>query len=168
MEPNRCSLEIRILAGCCTLSLSFPVLVPTVCLSVSLPLSGVILAIMHKPATRHDKLLPPPPSAPTVLISHSFQSVSQPAHINPSLATSPLLSCHEGPSSLSSFHFSGTFSPSRPARLGEFHPQCGIPHLISRYVGMLGTGQRAVPVIPESAWDYRVHLSKPRPFGCAT
>lgn len=99
-------------------------------------------------------------SSPPVLISHSFQSVSQPAHINPSLATSPLLSCHQGPSSLSSFLSSGTFSPSRPVRVGEFHPQCGIPRLISRYAGMLGTGQRAVPVIPDSAWDYRVHLSK--------
>lgn len=89
--------------------------------------------------------------SPHVLIPHSFQSVSQPAHINPSLATSPLLSCHEGPSSLSSFHFSGTFSPSRPVRVGGFHPQCGIPRLISRNAGMLGTGQQAVPVIPESA-----------------
>lgn len=79
-------------------------------LSVSLPLSGVILAIMYKPATRHDKPLTHPP----VLISHSFQSVSQAAHVNPSLATSPLLGCHGGPSSRYSFHFSGPFSPSRP------------------------------------------------------
>lgn len=156
MEPNGCLLEIRILLGAALSPSLFLFLCQlSVCLSVSLPLSGVILAIMYKPAMRHDKLLLPP-----VLISHSFQSVSQPAHINPSLTASPLLSCREGPSSLSPFHFSGTFSPSWPVGVSGFHPQCGIPHLISRYAGMLGTGQRAVPVIPESAWDYRVHLSK--------
>lgn len=72
----------------CTLSLSFPVPVPTACLSVNLsvplPLSGVILAIMHKPATEHDKPLLLP-----LCWFPSFQSVSQLVHINPSLAALP-------------------------------------------------------------------------------
>lgn len=62
---------------------------------------------------------------------------------------------------LISFHRPLYFTPSRVVWVSGFHPQCRIPHLISRYAGMIGRGQQAVAMIPQSPRDYRVQLSKP-------
>lgn len=99
-----------------------------------------------------------------VLMSHCFQSVIQPDHINPSLSFLPTpqlsLSFFLPPPSLS-ISLSLSFSPSQSVWVSEFPPQCRIPHLINRYAGMIRIGQQAVSVIPASYWDYRVQPSVP-------
>lgn len=135
--------------------LCFPALLP----ALSLRLSPAMLANTCKPATRHFKLLPLAPCAPSLLhyaalLIHRFQSVSQPQRINPSLSClpSPQLSLTLYPYTSPSFSFHIPFSPSQPDPVSEFPPQCSIPFLINRYAGMIGTGHQAVFIILESYW----------------
>lgn len=84
--------------------------------------------------------------------THSVPMHLPPPHPAPHTHTLPLLSSF-------SFHASLSFSPSQSVWVSEFPLQCRIPRLINRYAGMIGIGQQAAPVIPESCWDYGVQLS---------
>lgn len=93
---------------------------------------------------------PIPPTVSNLSISRTTLTRHSPAS-PPSSTKPPLIS----------FHRPLYFTPSRVVWVSGFHPQCRIPHLISRYAGMIGRGQQAVAMIPQSPRDYRVQLSKP-------
>ncbi len=168
-DADRCSPQIWILTVSCSLghthclSLSLSLFLLLCQLSLSSPLvhyAGKYAWTGYKACqTSHSLPCGPPSHYTAVLISHRFQSVSQPDHINPQLSRlhSPQLSLTffqkaHTPSFQCSFHVSLSFSPSQSVRVSEFPPQCRIPDLISRYAGTIGIGQQAVPVIPESYW----------------
>lgn len=133
----------------CTLSLSFPVPEPTVCPSICLSLCPCQMLFWQLCT---DQLWGMTSLSSSPCWYPSIQSVSQLAPINPSLPVPQLPPATLPPASLSISP--PAFSPPRPARVGEFHPACGIAPLINSYAGMFAGGQRAAPAIPDSDWDY--------------
>lgn len=139
-------------------------------LSLSLPLAcydGKYAWTSYK-ACQTSPPLPCAPPPPTHSANIPQIPVRQSAHDHINLELSYLLSpklsltcCPNTPphAPTPSFHVLISFSPSQSVWVSEFPPQCRIPHLINRYAGMIGIGQQAVLMIPESYWDYRVQLS---------